>query len=301
MAKVDVNGSLIYSTYLGGTASEQGNSIAVDTGGNTYVTGTTTSANFPTTFGAFDTLLNGDVDAFITKLDATGANLVYSTFLGGGSGESGQGIAVDATGNAYVTGDTLSGDFPTTAGVFDTSFNGGDRDVFVVKLDAAGANLQYATYLGGSGLDRIPSKTSIGIDTPGNVYVTGLTKSNDFPTTFGAFDTSYNGGEDLFVTKLDVNGASLLYSTYLGGSGNEFAPQLAADSSGNAHVTGQSASADFPTTAGAFDTLLNGPDAFVAKLDATGASLVYSTYLGGSSEEGGSGIAVDPEGNAYVT
>jgi Bacterial Ig-like domain (group 1)/Beta-propeller repeat len=299
VTKLDPAGaSLVYSTYLGGSGFDVGRGIAVNTLGNAYVTGATSSTNFPTTPGALDTTSDFAGDAFVTKLDPTGASLVYSTSLGGSGMDEGRGIAIDTAGNAYVTGRTDSTNFPTTALAFDTTSNGGS-DAFVTKLDPLGASLVYSTYLGGSGLDLSPG---IAIDTAGNAYVTGITESTNFPTTPGAFDISFNGVQDAFVTKLDPLGASLLYSTYLGGSSIDFGFGIAVDTAGNAYVTGRTDSTNFPTTAGAFDTSFNGfQDAFVTKLDPLGASLLYSTYLGGSSIDYGLGIAVDTAGNAYVT
>jgi hypothetical protein len=193
--------------------------------------------------------------------------LLYSTYLGGSGDDVGLGIAVDGAGNAYVTGLTGSADFPTAAGAFDTTFNGGDLDAFVTKLGPSGsAPLLYSTYLGGSG-DELG--VGIALDGAGNAYAAGLTGSADFPTSAGAFDTTFNGGfSDAFVTKLGPSGsAPLLYSTYLGGSGSDVGAAIAVDAAGNAYATGLTGSADFPTSAGAFDTTANGGlDAFVTKL-----------------------------------
>jgi hypothetical protein len=292
--------ALVYSTHLGGTSSDLGNAIAVDAAGNAYVTGETVSADFPTTAGAFDTTLNGDFDAFVTKLNPAGSALVYSTYLGGTSGDFGKGIAVDAAGSAYVNGEARSANFPTTAGAFDTTFNGGPRDAFVSKLDPAGAALLYSTYLGGTGSD---DGRGVAVDAAGSAYVTGNTNSADFPTTAGAFDTTFNFGTDAFVAKLSPTGSSLLYSTFLGGSGVDFGSGVAIDTAGSAYVTGETSSADFPTTAGAFDTTFNGGfrDAIVTKLNPAGTALVYSTYLGGSGNDFSPGVAVDAAGSAYAT
>ena len=309
VTKLNPAGSaLVYSTFLGGSNDEFGRGIAVDTSGSAYVTGITGSPNFPTTVGAFDTTLNalGTFDAFVTKLNPTGSALVYSTFLGGVNSESGNGIAVDTSGSAYVTGDTGSVGFPTTAGAFDTSYNGGG-DTFVTKLNPAGSTLQYSTFLGGFGTDF---GTAIALDTFGSAYVTGFTSSINYPTTIGAFDTTHNGfiGEfvmfDAFVTKLNLSGSTLDYSTFLGGTGPDFGDGIAVDTSGSAYVTGSAGSSNFPTTVGAFDTTHNGvgsADAFVTKFNPTGSALVYSTFLGGSDLDQGNDIAVDTTGSAYLT
>ncbi|GAA1276410.1 DUF7948 domain-containing protein [Arthrobacter pascens] len=295
-----IDPALAYSTFLGGTADDRGLGVAVDTAGNAYVTGVTTSTDFPTTAGAFDTAANGGADVFVTKLNPTGTALVYSTYLGGTSTDNGQAIAVDAMGNAYVTGQTTSSNFPTTPGAFDTAANGG-VDAYVTKLNATGTGLVYSTYLGGGASD---TGFGIAVDVAGSAHVTGTTPGFGFPTTLGAFDTSPSGG-DAFVTKLNPTGAGLVYSTFVGGTSGEEAHAVALDVTGSAYVTGQTISSDFPTTAGASDTTLDGlDDAFVSKLDTTGSALIYSTYLGGSGGAGaleaGFGIAVDVSG-AYVT
>jgi hypothetical protein len=308
VTKLNPTGSvLMYSTYLGGSGEEEGLGIAVDSSGNVYATGYTTSTNFPTTPGAFQTTFGGGKDVFVTKINPTGsAPLVYSTYLGGNGDDQGYGIAVDSSGNAYVTGYTFSTDFPTTPGGFQTTFPGGRINVFMTKLNPTGSAPLYSTYLGGSGDD---AGRGITVDSSGNAYVTGNTTSIDFPTTPGAFQTTKSGCRfcsDVFVTKLNLtSSAPLIYSTYLGGSGNNHAFGIAVDSSGNAYVIGTTSSTNFPTTPVAFQAanLGSGLDAaFVTKLNPTGsAPLVYSTFLGGSGDDQGYGIAVDNLGNAYVT
>ena len=291
-----IDPALFYSTYLGGSGDDIGNSIAVDDAGNAYVTGQIDSTNFPTTPGAFHTTSGGGGDAFVTKLNPTGSGLVYSTYLGGIGFDAGLGIAVDTAGNAYVTGGTTSTDFPTTPGAFQPTFGGGE-DAFVTKLNPTGSALLYSTYL------RDAFGESIAVDAAGNAYVTGVVLSTNFPTTLGAFQTASGGGSDAFVTKLNLTGSALVYSTYLGGSDFDVARGIAIDAAGNAYVSGFTASTNFPTTLGAFQTTYGGGalDAFVAKVDPTGSVLVYSTYLGGSDIDGSVGIAVDAAGNAYVT
>jgi hypothetical protein len=207
------------------------------------------------------------------------------------------GIAVDSAGNAYVTGSTNSPDFPTTPGAFQST-RGGPRDVFVTKLNATGTALVYSTHLGGSEHD---GGSSIALDSAGNAYVTGFTFSMDFPTTHRAFQSHLRGSENAFVTKLNATGTALVYSTYLGGSDRDGGSGIAVDSAGNAYVTGETNSPDFPITAAALRSARLGPrDAFVTKLNAAGSGLVYSTYLGGSGVDEGRSIAVDFAGNAYV-
>jgi uncharacterized repeat protein (TIGR01451 family) len=303
-----------YSTFVGGSGTDQAYSVAIDRTGSAYITGRTSSSGFPTTAGAFDTSYNagGDPiyvsvsDAFVTKLNAAGSAVEYSTYLGGAnSGESGIAIDVNETGNAYVTGSTGSTDFPTTAGAYDTTKNAasGSTSPFVTKLSADGSALEYSTYLGGSapqGFYEVGS--GIVVDSTGAAYVAGDAVSTNFPTTPGAFDRTHNGSDDVFVTKLNPAGSALEYSTLIGGSSFDSAKAVAVDDSGNAYVAAYGTSSNYPTTAGAFDTSYNqGWDAFVTKLNANGTALSYSTYLGGTAYEEARGIAVDPAGSAYVT
>jgi hypothetical protein len=290
--------ALVYSTYIGGSNDDAGYGIAVDGSGNAYVTGYTNSTNYPVTPGAFQTRNGGGADVFVTKLNAAGTALVYSTYIGGSSDDVGRGIAVDGSGNAYVTGYTNSTNYPVTPGAFQTR-NGGGADVFVTKLNATGTALVYSTYIGGSGVDV---GRGIAVDGSGNAYVTGYTNSTNYPVTPGAFQTRNGGGADVFVTKLNATGTALVYSTYIGGSGDDVGRGIAVDGSGNAYVTGGTYSTDYDVTPGTFQTTKEGgADVFVTKLNATGTALVYSTYIGGSSEDVGTAIAVDGSGYAYVT
>ena len=274
---------LLYATFLGGSGDDSGYGIAVDAAGYAYVTGYTQSDDFPTTPGAFDTSGNGWYDVFVAKLNPAGSRLAYATFLGGSGDDSGYGIAVDGAGSAYVTGKTYSTDFPITPGAVDTSYNS-VYDAFVVKLNPAGSGLAYATYLGGCTGDI---GRGIALDEAGSAYVTGKT-SGCFPTTPGAFDTSYNNAHNrAFVAKLNPTGSGLAYATYLGGTrtyeafySDDYGWGIAVDEAGHAYVTGQTDASDFPTTPGAFDTSFDsaygGP--FVAKLNPTGSGLTYATY-----------------------
>jgi len=282
---------LVYSTYVGGSGSESGSGITVDGAGSAYVTGCTDSADFPTQDP--HQTYQGAGDAFVTKLSPDGGSLVYSTFLGGGGGDCGRSISVDGEGGAYVAGDTTSTDFPTQD-PYQTDQGG--QDAFVTKLSPSGSALVYSTYLGGSGTD-FGSDTKV--DGEGSAYVTGGTDSMDFPTQ-GPYQTD-QGGRDAFVTKLSPSGGSLVYSTYLGGSGDDGGNGIAVDGVGSAYVTGGTSSTDFPTQ-GPYQTDQGGQDVFVTKLATNGSSLVYSTYLGGNGPwEVGTGLAVDGAGSAYVT
>jgi len=295
-----IDPGLIYSTYLGGSSFDQAFSIAIDAAGNAYVTGFTSSYDFPVTPGAFQPTFHGGFsDAFISKLNATGSGLVYSTYLGGSSDDVGDSITIDAAGNAYVIGYTSSTDFPVTPGAFQMAYGGDPEDAFITKLNTTGTALVYSTYLGGSGDD---GGNSIVIDISGNAYVTGFTDSGNFPHTSGSFQTSLQGGYDAFVTKLNAAGAALIYSTYLGGSGDESGYSITADISGSAYITGYTGSGNFPTTPGAFQTVLAGiENAYITKLNAAGTALVYSTYLGGNGEDSGNCIVIDGAGISYVT
>jgi len=295
-----IDPALDYSTYLGGGGDDVGNGIAVDATGSAYVTGETASTDFPTTEGAFQTTNRGAKNVFVTKLNSTGSALVYSTYLGGSLSDRGNSIAVDAKGNAYVTGRVASMNFPITEGAFQTSFRGGTYDAFVTKLNADGSALIYSTYLGGFEND---AGFGIAVDSLGNAYVTGGTASRkDFPFTLGAFQTSYGGGmNDGFVTKLNAEGSNLAYSTFLGGTFIDRGNSIAVDSEGNVSLTGWTDSLDFPVANPWQVTSGGGRDAFVTRLNADGAALSYSTYVGGSGQDAGLSIATASTGNAFVT
>ncbi|AJQ25637.1 SBBP repeat-containing protein [Pelosinus fermentans] len=292
-----IDPDLVYSTYLGGGEFNHSVGIAIDTSGNAYVTGPTSSPDFPTTPGAFQTSLKGPRDVFITKLNPTGSALVYSTYLGGLNSDESFAIAVDTTGNAYVTGFTDSLDFPTTPGAFHPSPQN-TFSTFVTKLNSTGNALVYSTYLAGGGFFTTNVGTAIAVDTSGSAYITGRARSPEFPITPGAFQTSLKGLSDAFVSKLNPAGSALIYSTYLGGGSYDESLGIAVDTSGNAYVIGWTESTDFPTTPGAFQASLKGPrDGFITKLNPTGSTLVYSTYFGSDEP---SDIAVDTSGNAYI-
>jgi len=291
---------LSYATYLGGTSDEQAYAVATDTAGNSYVTGYTASLDFPATSGAYKTANQGGTsDVFVAKYSPTGA-LIYATYLGGSGDDTAYGIAVDSSGNAYITGSTTSTDFPTTVGAYRTTYKGGNSDAFVVKLNAAGDGLVYSSYLGGSGDD---AAYSVALDSANEATVAGATNSSDFPASTGAYG-AFNGGgiADAFVTRLSAAGNALIYSTYLGGAGEDAAYGVAVDSAGNAYVTGYTQSANFPTTPGAAQRSNAGDyDAFVTALNPIGTAALYSTLLGGSQQDYGVGVAVDSLGNAYMT
>ena len=350
--------TLVYSTYLGGSGfqveypGDAANAIAVDAAGDAYVAGQSYSPDFPVTQGAFQTtnncVANECANAFVTMLNPAGTALVYSTYLGGSGGnrigfmgDVGTAIALDAQGHAYLTGQAGSSNFPLTPGAYQNTnravANQG-TNAFITKLNTDGTGLVYSTYLGGSGGDE---GSAIAADAAGDVCVAGQTGSTDFPVTAGAFQTTYHGSNNspnAFVTKLNPAGTGLVYSTYLGGSGGainltatlvmwggDVASGLAIDGSGNAYVTGSTASADFPVTQGAYQATnhdqppcgggcIGGYNAFITELNSTGSALAYSTYLGGSGINPGdfvgvlefgegdqaNALALDDSGNVYV-
>ena len=267
MTKLNATGTaLVYSTYIGGIGYDGGYAIAVDGSGNAYVTGYTDSRNYDVTPGAFQTKNGGRADVFVTKLNATGTALVYSTYIGGGNWDYGYAIAVDGSGYAYVTGYTFSNDYPVTPGAFQTTYKGwgAPPDVFVTKLNATGTALVYSTYIGGSDWDE---GRAIAVDGSGYAYVTGVTWSTDYDVTPGAFQTKNGGGRDVFVTKLNATGTALVYSTYIGGSNRDYGYAIAVDGSGYAYVTGYTRSTYYDVTPGAFQTTNGGLwDAFVTKV-----------------------------------
>ncbi len=291
--------ALVYSTYLGGSGSDFGQAIAVDAAGSAYVTGYTESTNFPTQ-SAYQPASGGYSDVFVTKLTPAGNALAYSTYLGGSGTDVASGIAVDTAGSAYVTGQTTSANFPTQS-AYQATYKGGPQgtpyDAFVTKLAPAGNALVYSTYLGGSGLDW---GSGIAVDSAGSAYVAGYTSSTNFPTQ-SPYQATLQGTQNAFVTKLTPAGNALAYSTYLGGGGTDSGLGIAVDAAGSAYLTGSTTSTNFPTQSPYQAKLQGGANAFLTKLTPTGNALVYSTYLGGSSTDWGYGIAVDGAGSAYVT
>ncbi len=307
VTKFNPDGSALeYSTYLGGSGNDFGLAITIDSAGNTFVTGRTESTDFPvagTPFqGTCATCASSNASAFVAKLDVTGSNLLYSTYLGGSSQDEGEGIGVDSSGNAYVTGITASSDFPLTpTKALRTSF-GGSSEAFVTGLDSTGANLLYSTFLGGTGSD---AGEAIAVDSSGKVYVAGYTTSAFVALATGAFQGVNRGGTDGFVGKLDPSQsgiASLVYFTFLGGAAQDKARGIAVNTSGQAYVAGFTESNNFPVANAAQGTKGggSGSDAFVTKLSADATSAIFSTYLGGSDADRGRSIAVDASDNTYV-
>jgi hypothetical protein len=292
-----------FSTVFGGTGTDTGQAIAVDSVGNTYITGQTNSANFPVASPIETITPSYSTLAFVSKLNAAGTVLIYSTFLGGTNGNQARGIAVDAAGNAYVTGSTASADFPTTAGALLSRGPCCGNDVFVAKLNPAGSALVYSARFGGSSDD---SAYGLAIDTSGNAYVAGTTSSVDFPLTSGAYGTPVVNQPKVFVSKLNPSGNALSYSSLIGGSQTNTATAITIDSGGNAYITGTTFSSDFPTTPGAYLTQLAisccSGTSFVTKLAAAGDTLGFSTFLGATNgSTTANAIALDANGAVYVT
>ncbi|MBI5374574.1 MAG: thrombospondin type 3 repeat-containing protein [Candidatus Schekmanbacteria bacterium] len=297
---------LLASTFIGGSDADGGNAIAIDYSGNVYITGRTASSNFPTTGTSYDSSFNGSHivygvgDVFVSKLNNSLTTLLASTFIGGSSDEESNSIAIDSSGNVFVTGYTMSSNFPTTGTPYDSSFNSG-LDVFVSKLNNSLTTLSASTFIGGSSNEF---GNSIVIDSTSNIFVTGETSSSNFPTA-GApylYDSSLNGGSDVFVSKLNNSLTTLSASTFIGGSGNDTGNSIARDSSGNIYVTGETYSSNFPTTGTPYDSSHNGnTDVFVSKLNNILSTLPASTFIGGSGYDIGRAIAIDSStGNVYV-
>ncbi len=292
-----------YSARFTGVSGSYPFAIAVDASGNAYVTGDISKPDLPVLPGSFEIGNITQNVLFVYKLNSTGTDFVYTTLIGGSGDQYGTGIAVDGQGNAYVTGVTASTDFPVTPGAFQTTLPSSNAHGFILKLNAAGNALVYCTFVGGNWPD-LPA--AIAIDASGNAYITGSTESTTFPVTAGAFQsflappTFGLSVTNAFVTKLNSNGTALLYSTYLGGGGTDGGNGIAVDSDGNAYIAGSTTSSDFPLTYGAFETSGGGNIGFVTKMNPTGSSLVYSTFLDAGNGSFASGVAVDSDRSAYV-
>lgn len=279
-----IDPTVVYESYYGGSGEEEAQSVGVDNGGNAYFTGYTTSG------GA------GDADIFVVKVNPAGNTAIYTVTVGGSGDDYGNGIAIDGAGNAVITGNTDSRDFPVSAGAFQPNTYGG-LDAFLFRLDPTGVAISFSTYFGGSADDKA---YGVALDGSGNAYLTGVTTSNDFPVTKTAFQRTRVGGVDAFVAKFSSSG-NLTYSTYLGGSGNDEGFAIAVDRSGNAYVTGDTDSDDFPVTTGIYQGKRAGKlDLFVTRVNAGGTALVASTYVGGSDDDIGYGLALDAAGAVYL-
>jgi len=293
--------TLMASTLIGGSADEEAGSLGIDSSGNVFIAGWTYSSNYPTTRRAYDRSHNGNADIFVSKFNNSLTTLMASTFIGGENEDEDPSLTIDSSGNVVVVGSTESPNYPTTEGAYDRSHNGG-HDWFISKFNNRLKKLLASTFVGGSDEDR---SSDLVIDSSGNILVIGWTRSPDYPTTPGAYDRSYNGGGeeegDVFVSKLDDSLTTLLASTFIGGSNEDSPDTLAIDSSGDVFVTGSTESSNFPVTADAYDTSINGDaDGFVAKFDDSLTTLLASTFIGGSGDDGIRGLAIDSKGNVFI-
>lgn len=299
VTSLDASGSaLVYSTFLGGSSNDFLNAVVVDGVGGAHVAGGSTSANYPTTPGAYSRTIRGGDDAVVTTLAPSGASLSASTYVGGSGGEAAWGLALDPAGNACVAGQTLSRDFPVTPGAFQRTHGGGTSDAFVVRISPSGTTLVFGIYLGGSSNEDI---WDIAADAAGALIAIARVDSPDYPVTPGAYDVTFNGGRDVAVTKLDPGGSSLVFSTYLGGGGWDEARGLAVTAIGAVWATGHTDSVNFPVTVDACRKQLAGStDAFMARLSPDGARLGYASYLGSAVDDGAVAIHVGPAGGVWL-
>ena len=323
VARLSGDGSaLVFSTFFPGWVS----GLAVNSAGESILSGATTAADFPVTPGAYDTTYGGGTcgaaphtypcaDAYVARLSANGSTMVFGTYLGGSGDDSASDVAVDSSGRITVAGSTASSNFPTTPGAYDRTFTGGTcgtapylytcYDIFIARLDAAGSALVYSTFLGGNDDDRVKA---IALDSADQTTLTGSAASQGFPTTPGAYDTTFNGGPrcynstgDAYVTRLNAIGSALVFSSFLGGNHGDGTFDVAVDSAGRATVVGETCSTNFPTTPQSFDTSLGGIDGFVTRFDMDGQNLGYSTFLGGDgSSDHAYGVALDSQGRALT-
>lgn len=298
VAKLSPDGSqLVFSAILGGSADDSGRAIAVDSAGYVYITGLTYSTDFPTTPGAFRTTASSQAEIFVAKLSPDAGSLVYATYLGGSADDIASGIALDGFGNAYIAGYTSSPNFPITSVALQRNYRGGIYDGFITKLNPGGTSLVYSTYLGGSGADNVQA---IQVDTTGNAYLTGSTDSVDFPLQ-SPLQTVNAGNTDVFVAKLNANGSGLLFGSYLGGHGSDYGRGITFDGDGSIYVVGSTSSADFPISpSGAQSSLKGSYDTFLVKLNSTKHMTVCGSFLGGSGTEEAEGVALDRSGVIFV-
>ncbi len=284
---------IVYSTFIGGSGGENSYNLLVNNGGEAYVAGNTNSSDFPTTTGAYDRSYHAASDIVVFKLNAAGNGLSFSTLLGGNANECAYGLVLDSSGNVYISGITDSTNFPVTTGSHQ-----GYYDAYVCKFDADCSDLLYAMYIGGNASERA---YGLAVDSAGCAYAAGWTQSENFPTTSGAYDASLGGDTDSFIAKVNSAGTGLVYSTYLGGSGDDYGTAALVDASGCVYVSGATGSAGLATSGAYQETKASSSDAFVAKLDADGSDLEFFTYLGGNGSDGNSHIAFDSSGDIIVT
>jgi PKD repeat protein len=299
VAKIGPNGAALrYSTFFGGGGNDYATALEVDTSGNTYVTGYTTSYDYKTTENACFTSYSGSDDGFFSKFDANGSNLLYSTFFGGATEEYPNSIIIDQSGIAYIAGYTNSANFPTTSAAYSRNLSG-SNDCFILKINPNSPTLVFSTFIGGSMDDRA---TSVAIDSLKNVYITGYTYSYDYPTSSPAVSNYSSGNFDCFATKLDSYASSIIYSTYIGGSNHDYGTCIKVNSLGNAFIAGNTYSTDFITTTNGIDVYQNGTiDGFIVKLNYSGSTLAFSSYFGGINDDYINSIALVGTNNIYLT
>ncbi|MBK8910976.1 MAG: T9SS type A sorting domain-containing protein [Chlorobi bacterium] len=289
---------LIYSTFIGGTGTENFSGFATDAAGSPIVCGSVTSLAFPTTTGAYSTTNKGLQDVVVARLDSSGGTVLYATYIGGSGSDAASKMEATANGTAWITGSTNSIDFPTTPNGAQQS-KAGEQDAFLLALDPTGAAISYATYLGGSAFDE---GGGVALDSSGGVVMVGATTSPDFPATPGTYDQTYNDSyhTDLFIARIGSDGG-VRFASFLGGEEMDRGYAVATNGAGEIFVTGETASANFPTTATVADNTHNGnADAFLARLDSTGAQLLNSGFIGGEQDDVGYNIAIGPDGNPYL-
>ena len=288
--------SLIYSTYIGGNAHDRVMAIELDTDGTAYLSGFTYSSNFPYTDGAYDTVFNGDSDSFLAKITKDGSDLIFSSYFGGSEFDSGAYINTDDIGGIYISGFTGSDDFPKSTGAYDVDLNG-IYDIYVSKFTPDASDLVYSTLIGGSDIEFIGGMS---VDSDRNVYVLGDTTSDDFPYSEDAFDTTYNGANDIFIFILNSSGSNRIASTYLGGNNEDLSGNLFVKDDGKIYLVGSTKSVDFPISAGAIDGNINGGyDVVLAKFNNDLTYLEYATFIGGGNGDSGENLLVDEYGNIY--
>ena len=319
VSKYSANGDLIYSTFIGGSATEMQKDLKVDSLGNVYIIGFTNSANFPVTPNAFQKTINGSQDAFLTVLNPEGTGLIYSTFLGGSIVDRAWALAIDDNGTAYIQGITNSLNFPVTDDAYQKDKDGvnwslrdpdditfqNSFDLFLSKLNIYSGELQYSTYFGARGSDS--TYGSVAIDKNEVIYFAGTTTSIDFPTTENAFRDVRDADSDSFLAALDIRNNKLIFSSYIGGNSTDDGEALVLSENGFLYYVGDTWSENFPTTEGAFQTTyggvgegVSGGDMFIMKIDTSNWKLIYSTLLGGEFDEGVRALAVDEYENAWV-
>ena len=295
VVKLSSSGSrIIYATYLGGSGSDDGYDIAVNKARDVFITGETTSSDFPT-INAYQAVRAGQRDAFISKIDSSGSLLIYSGYLGGGQDDTASSLALDLTGSIYIGGETLSGDFPTE-NAYQASKTGWEQDVFVCKMTSSGSSMVFSTFLGGN---KVDSGGKIALDQADHIYVVGTTRSDDFPTR-NCYSPSRTGEYDAFVVKFSSSGSNLMYSTYLGGAGSDFGNDIAVDRSASAHIVGFTLERGFPEKNPLFSRHDEDGAAFISKLASSGSILLFSSCWGTEGGDAAMAVALDHSGCAYV-